>query len=94
MGVTSFEELRSHIGHDVTVVYYGREGNPVNVSIECNDCNEVLFDIDVDAPTYKYKITNISDPNQEHLLNSKTYDDALSEALTVLDWNLVEEEDE
>ena len=43
----SVEKLKRHIGHKVVCVAYGDDPqNPVNISIECKDCNEVLFDID------------------------------------------------
>lgn len=43
----SAEKLRPHVGHRVVCVGYGQE-RIVNVSIECTDCNEVLFSIDED----------------------------------------------
>ena len=50
MGAYNYKELRRHVGHKVAVVYYGPEheyeGDPANVSVECEDCNEVLFDYD------------------------------------------------
>ena len=43
----SVEKLKGHVGHKVVCVAYGDDPqNPVNISIECEDCNEVLFDID------------------------------------------------
>jgi hypothetical protein len=43
----AFEILKSHIGHHVRVVSYDDdEGEIYNVSIECEDCNEVLYDLD------------------------------------------------
>lgn len=47
MGVWNFEQLKQHIGHKIVCVGYGRE-EIVNVAIECEDCNEVLFDFDKD----------------------------------------------
>lgn len=43
MGVTNFEELLIHRGHEIHVVLYGDS----NVAIECEDCNEVLLDFDI-----------------------------------------------
>ena len=40
----SAEKLSPHVGHAVVCVGYGGE-EIVNISIECEDCNEVLFDI-------------------------------------------------
>lgn len=44
----SFDELARHIGHNVACVTYG--GSPArpgpNVSVECEDCCEVLFSHD------------------------------------------------
>lgn len=40
------EKLKPHhVGHSVICVGYGQD-EIVNISIECEDCNEVLFDID------------------------------------------------
>lgn len=47
MGVSGYDDLRNHIGHNVVVVCYGKKGKaPDNVAVECEDCNEVLFDFD------------------------------------------------
>ncbi len=40
------EKLKAHVGHKVVCVAYGEADLPVNISIECEDCNEVLFSID------------------------------------------------
>lgn len=37
------ESLCRHIGHDIEIVEY--EGGCV--SLECNDCNELIFDTDI-----------------------------------------------
>jgi hypothetical protein len=52
MSVTNFQELESHIGHDVVVVgYRAKTGKPfMNVAIECETCNEVLLDFDRPIP--------------------------------------------
>ena len=40
-----FNLLRHHIGHKIACVSYG---NPVvNISIECEDCGQVILDTDV-----------------------------------------------
>ncbi len=39
------EKLENHVGHKVVCVAYGGD-EVVNISIECEDCGEVLFDID------------------------------------------------
>jgi hypothetical protein len=44
----SAEKLAPHVGHSVVCVGYGAD-EIVNISIECEDCNEVLYDLD--APT-------------------------------------------
>lgn len=53
------EKLKPHVGHNVVCVGYGQD-EIVNISIECEDCNEVLFDVDApkgeDIPNdYKYE---------------------------------------
>jgi hypothetical protein len=49
MSANSYEDLKAHIGHKVVVVGYGHKNgihlsDPLNVAIECEDCNEVLLD--------------------------------------------------
>lgn len=47
-----YGDLREHIGHKIVCVGYGRKSvnqAPVNVAIECEDCNCVL--VDFDKPT-------------------------------------------
>lgn len=34
-----------HVGHNVVVVAYGQD-EPINVAVECEDCNVVLLDFD------------------------------------------------
>lgn len=44
----SAEKLAPHVGHNVVCVGYG-DAEIDNVSIECEECNAVLFDIDAPA---------------------------------------------
>ena len=44
------EKLEAHVGHKVVCVGYG-DDEIVNVSIECEDCNTVLFDINAPEAT-------------------------------------------
>jgi hypothetical protein len=39
-----FDKYIQHVGHKIEVVYYGPKLNPVNVAIECVDCDLVLTD--------------------------------------------------
>ena len=39
--------LLAHKGHELTVATYGDPGNPKNVSLECEDCNEVVLDAEL-----------------------------------------------
>ena len=48
------ERLKPHIGHHVVCVYYGDPNDPVDICIECEDCNEVL----VSAETFEYEEEN------------------------------------
>lgn len=55
------EKLEGHVGHKVSCVGYGDEsGNIMNISIECEDCEDVLFEItesgveDDDTNDYEY----------------------------------------
>ena len=38
--------FRNHIGHNLRCVCYGN-GSIQNISVECEDCNTVLYDVDV-----------------------------------------------
>lgn len=42
MSVANFKDLKAHVGHSISVVLYGDS----NVTIECEDCNEILLDFD------------------------------------------------
>lgn len=46
MSIDSFDELVSHVGHNVIVIGYGREGEQqyANVAIECETCGRVLLE--------------------------------------------------
>ena len=46
MAVFNFEELAEHDGHDIECVIYTDGDTIYNVSLECTDCNEVLFNFD------------------------------------------------
>lgn len=47
------EKLKPHIGHNVVCICYGNVDNPVDVCIECEDCNEVLISAETeDAEEY------------------------------------------
>ena len=46
MKINEFEELTWHIGHEVEIVSYGRNGTIYNVSVECIDCGMVLMSFD------------------------------------------------
>jgi hypothetical protein len=52
MAVSTFNELKDHIGHHVEVnTYVDKEHDNaiVNIAIECMDCNCVLMDFDNDT---------------------------------------------
>lgn len=42
MSCQNFNELKRHLGHKISLVMYGKQ----NVSIECENCKEVLIDYD------------------------------------------------
>ena len=44
-----FERFKTHIGHKIKVVVYGKK----NVTIECVDCYEVLYSVDISNPLQK-----------------------------------------
>lgn len=50
MAVNSFQDLKEHVGHKISVVTYGNAVvGTVNVSCECEDCNVVIIDFDSDS---------------------------------------------
>lgn len=51
MAVSSFDELKAHVGHHIVCVTYGSRRKIVNVALECEDCGVVL--LDYDKPTKK-----------------------------------------
>ena len=51
------EKLARHVGHHVVCVGYGQD-EIVNISIECEDCNEVLYDLDADTGTGNEELTD------------------------------------
>lgn len=46
MAVHGYEELKSHVGHQIVCVTYGDPEKPANVAVECETCNEVLLSYD------------------------------------------------
>ncbi len=42
MAVDNYDELVTHVGHNIVVVNYGCD----NVAVECEDCHIILFDYD------------------------------------------------
>ena len=53
MGVSNFKDLMSHVGHKIECVCYGDP--PVNVSVECIKCAEVLIDYDLEASITQFE---------------------------------------
>ncbi|RGQ08496.1 hypothetical protein DWZ11_01155 [Megamonas rupellensis] len=43
MSVCDYNSLKQHIGHNIVCVSYGKDRN---VSLECEDCNEILLSYD------------------------------------------------
>lgn len=43
MSASTYDELATHVGHDIECVSYA-DGE--NVAVECNDCSEVIVDFD------------------------------------------------
>ena len=62
-----YEKLRPHIGHNISCVAYGKDKeDPVDICIECEDCNEVLISTEtfneedyMAQYKYKYKVEKI-----------------------------------
>ena len=41
--------LLAHRGHRVSIVSYGDPADPANVSLECEDCGEVILDAEINT---------------------------------------------
>lgn len=63
------ETLERHLGHKLACVGYGSDDDIVNVSIECEDCNEVIFDIDI-APDTDTEESDEETLSDEELMES------------------------
>jgi len=46
MGVHNFKDLLAHVGHEISVHTYEKDGYIFNVTCGCEDCQEVLLDFD------------------------------------------------
>lgn len=60
------DKLAPHVGHQVVCVGYG-DDEIVNVSIECEDCNAVLFDIDAPATDDEEPAEDTAQPDAEEV---------------------------
>jgi len=45
MSIHTFDDMKSHRGHEIKCVIYGDDKNPVNTAIECVTCGMVLIDL-------------------------------------------------
>jgi hypothetical protein len=55
MAAPTYDLLREHIGHAIVCVCYGIDDeDPDNIAIECETCNEVLFDLHKDEHYEKF----------------------------------------
>lgn len=46
-----YNKLREHFGHHIVIAMYGNEDNPIEFTIECEDCCCVL----VSSEDYEYE---------------------------------------
>lgn len=42
-----WNKLKKHRGHHVSIVSYGGWDDPKNISLECEDCNEIILDAEL-----------------------------------------------
>ena len=59
------DRLQNHVGHNIVLTQYGAEQGIVNVSVECEDCNEVLYS--VDRPKQLQKIYRMIVPSMSQI---------------------------
>jgi len=57
LGKLFVEKMSDHICHDIDLVSYGtdEDGEPINISIECITCCEVLIDANVEPKPKRRK---------------------------------------
>lgn len=60
--------LKAHIGHDVHIVAYGDKDDPANISLECDDCNEIILDAEI------YTICAREDEKADFMIDIKLRD--------------------
>ena len=60
----TIEKLLTHVGHNIQIVTYGKDV-PVNVSIECVDCYEVIYDVDI-AGADNVGVIDVDDEDVKH----------------------------
>jgi len=68
MACYEFEDLKSHVGHDIVCVRYGDPA--VNVAVECETCSMVLFDLH-DNEHYE-KVENEENESTENERSTET----------------------
>lgn len=82
-----WDALLAHHGHNVTIACYGEtlDDEPMNVSLECEDCNEVILDAEIytlaprsehdEKPSFDARLANIIySQNNANVVNN--FDDA------------------
>ena len=42
----TLDKIERHLGHNIEIATYGAP--PVNVALECVDCYEVIYDVDLE----------------------------------------------
>lgn len=72
-----WNQLVKHLGHSVSIVTYGNADDPVDVCLECEDCDEVVLDAEL------YTICARSE-NQSGANNDRSEGMPLSEIIGVL----------
>lgn len=45
MSISDFKDFKEHIGHEIVCTTYGDPEDPINIAIECETCQVVLFDV-------------------------------------------------
>jgi hypothetical protein len=72
MSVSNFEDLLRHTGHPVQVQnYIDNDGNVINCSIECIECNEVLINFDKDQILFQIPCSSITRDDVANALHNE-----------------------
>ena len=64
-----YEKLREHFGHHIEIIQYGNDDNPIEFTIECEDCCCVL----VSSEDYEDQFHQEGKNHEQHQVGGNLY---------------------